>query len=65
MITVEQAAEALGLTEPTLKKYARENVVPAFKVGRKWRFESLETLQHALALRGNKLQQAILKGRSL
>lgn len=33
-----QASEYLQITEQTLRKLARENVIPARKVGRSWRF---------------------------
>ena len=64
MITIDEAAVALRLTPRTLHKYARQNMIPAFKVGRNWCFDSVEAVTHALSIqRGNKLQQARLRGR--
>lgn len=64
MITVDEAAAALRLKPKTLQKYARNNMVPAFKVGRDWCFDSVDALTHALSVqRGNKLQHARLRGR--
>ena len=64
MITVDEAAEALKLSPFTVRKYARQNLLPAFKVGRDWCFESVPALIDALAIKnGNKLQHARLRGR--
>jgi excisionase family DNA binding protein len=59
MITVDEVAAELGIAKFTVRKYARENVIPALKVGRDWRFQSLEHVISTLSLtRGNKIQQA-------
>jgi hypothetical protein len=55
MITVEQLATELRLAPFTVRKYARLNLIPAIKVGRDWRFHSLEEVVSTLAVtRGNK-----------
>ena len=55
MINVEQLAEALGIAPFTVRKYARQNLIPAIKVGRDWRFQSLEEVISTLAInKGNK-----------
>jgi len=59
MLTVEELAAALNLAPFTIRKYARENIIPAIKVGRDWRFQSLEhVLANLSVTRGNELQQA-------
>ena len=63
MISVAEASAALKLAPFTLARYARDNKVPAFKVGREWYFESVEVLVQSLQAQGNKLQQARLRGR--
>ncbi|MBS0654548.1 MAG: helix-turn-helix domain-containing protein [Verrucomicrobia bacterium] len=44
VLTVEQACELLGLAKVTLYGYARQGVIPCFKLGRSWKFhrESLD-----------------------
>ena len=55
MITVEQLATELNLAPFTVRKYARLNLIPAIKVGRDWRFQSLEEVISTLAInKGNK-----------
>jgi excisionase family DNA binding protein len=55
MITVEQLARELNLAPFTVRKYARLNLIPAIKVGRDWRFQSLEEVVSTLAVtKGNK-----------
>ena len=59
MITVDELAAELGLAPFTIRKYARQNIIPALKVGRDWRFQSLEHVVATLSLtKGNKIQQA-------
>lgn len=59
MITVEELAEAIHLAPFTVRKYARQNLIPAFKVGRDWRFRSLEEVTNSLACtKGNKAAKA-------
>lgn len=38
VMTVEEVAEYLGLSKPTIYKLARRGEIPAAKVGRSWRF---------------------------
>jgi excisionase family DNA binding protein len=55
MITVDQLATELGLAPFTVRKYARLNLIPAIKVGRDWRFQSVQEVVSTLAInRGNK-----------
>jgi len=64
MITIEEAARELRLAPFTVRKYARENRIPATKIGRSWMFDSIDALKSALAVQGgNKLQHARLRGR--
>lgn len=45
VLDLEGACEFLKIAKPTLYKYVRTGQIPAFKVGRIWRFhkESLDT----------------------
>ena len=52
MITVDEAAEALRLAPFTIRKYARTNRIPAVKIGRDWRFDSISSLRAALSAQG-------------
>lgn len=55
MITVDQLAGELGLAPFTVRKYARQNLIPAIKVGRDWRFQSVQEVVSTLAInKGNK-----------
>jgi excisionase family DNA binding protein len=55
MITVEQLATELNLAPFTVRKYARQNLIPAIKVGRDWRFQSVQEVISTLAVtKGNK-----------
>lgn len=55
MITVDQLAGELGLAPFTVRKYARQNIIPAIKVGRDWRFQSVQEVISTLAInKGNK-----------
>lgn len=38
VMTVDEVAEYLGLSRPTIYKLARRGEIPAVKVGRSWRF---------------------------
>jgi excisionase family DNA binding protein len=59
MITVDEVATELRIAPFTVRKYARQNLIPALKVGRDWRFQSLEHVISTLSLtKGNKIQQA-------
>jgi excisionase family DNA binding protein len=39
VMDIRQAAEYLGVSGDTLYRYASEGVVPAFKLGNRWRFK--------------------------
>lgn len=39
IMDVKEASEYLKIKEPTLYKYLREGMIPAFKVGNFWRLE--------------------------
>ena len=55
MITVDQLAGELGLAPFTVRKYARQNLIPAIKIGRDWRFQSVQEVISTLAInKGNK-----------
>lgn len=45
LLDIEQACECLKLAKPTVYKFVRNGEIPAFKVGRIWRFQksSLES----------------------
>ena len=49
MITVDQLATELRLAPFTIRKYARQNLIPAIKVGRDWRFQSVQEVVNTLA----------------
>lgn len=38
VMDIRQAAEYLGISSDTLYKYAAEGIIPAFKLGNRWRF---------------------------
>ena len=39
VMDIQQCAEYLGISPDTLYKYAASGLVPAFKVGNRWRFK--------------------------
>lgn len=39
VMDIRQAAEYLGISSDSLYKYASEAVIPAFKLGNRWRFK--------------------------
>ncbi len=39
VMDIRQAAEYLGISSDSLYKYASDNVMPAFKLGNRWRFK--------------------------
>ncbi len=39
VMDIRQAAEYLGISSDSLYKYASEGVIPAFKLGNRWRFK--------------------------
>ena len=58
MIGSEEMAAQLGVTKFTIEQWARKSRIPAFKVGRSWKFDEAEVLM-ALKLSGNDLSRAI------
>ena len=38
-MTLREASEYLGVSTDTLYKYVGEKIVPAFKLGNRWRFK--------------------------
>ena len=39
VMNIRQASQYLGISPDTLYKYASEEVVPAFKLGNRWKFK--------------------------
>lgn len=39
VMDIRQAAEYLGISGDTLYRYASEGLIPAFKLGNRWRFK--------------------------
>jgi excisionase family DNA binding protein len=39
VMDIRQASEYLGISGDTLYRYASEGVIPAFKLGNRWRFK--------------------------
>jgi excisionase family DNA binding protein len=39
VLTIRQAAEYLGISADSLYDYVREQRIPAFKLGNRWRFK--------------------------
>ncbi len=39
VMDIRQAADYLGISADSLYKYAAENIIPAFKLGNRWRFK--------------------------
>lgn len=58
MIAAVEMASRLGVAKYTIEDWARTSKVPAFKIGRSWRFDPDEVMR-ALKLSGNKLSQAM------
>ncbi len=54
IMTVREAAEYLGMKPPTLYKYIKKGVIPAFKIGSLWRLKK-STLDEWIA---KKLEEA-------
>jgi excisionase family DNA binding protein len=40
ILSVDETAERLGLHDETVRRFAREGRIPAFKAGRSWRFST-------------------------
>jgi excisionase family DNA binding protein len=58
MIDSTAMAERLGVAKYTVEQWARKSRIPAFKLGRWWRFDESEVMK-ALKLSGNDLSRAI------
>jgi excisionase family DNA binding protein len=39
VMTLREASQYLGISEDTLYKYVGEKIIPAFKLGNRWRFK--------------------------
>jgi len=39
VMNIRQASQYLGISPDTLYKYASEEIVPAFKLGNRWKFK--------------------------
>ncbi len=39
ILTVKELSEYLKLTDITIYRYAKEGIIPAFRVGSRWRFD--------------------------
>jgi len=44
--TAEEIARLLKKSRETIYRYARDGDIPAFKVGREWRFDQPKVLDH-------------------
>ncbi len=60
IVDVRKAAEFLGLHDDTLRRLARENKVPAFKVGGVWRFRKSTLTQWAESQRQRPRRKTVL-----
>ncbi len=63
LMTVEQMAEYLQVDEYTVYVWARKGEIPAFKVGRFWRFRK-EDIDEWLESRMNKSEKTRDEGKS-
>jgi excisionase family DNA binding protein len=63
LLDLHEAAEVLGMHWKTLEGKARQHEVPAFKVGKRWRFR-LSSLNNWLenGLKSNTTDHAVLTG---
>lgn len=64
MINATEMAQRLGIARPTLLKWAAQNRIPAFKVGREWKFDEADVVRALKITNGNALQQASSRGRA-
>jgi excisionase family DNA binding protein len=46
VLDVGEAADLLGITEYTVRKFAREGKLPGRKIGREWRFTRRSLLDY-------------------
>ncbi len=52
VMDIRQAADYLGISSDSLYKYASENLIPAFKLGNRWRFKR-SLLDHWMELQSS------------
>jgi excisionase family DNA binding protein len=52
VMDIRQAAEYLGISSDSLYKYASEGLIPAFKLGNRWRFKR-SLLDHWMELQSS------------
>lgn len=52
VMDIRQAAEYLGISSDSLYKYASESLIPAFKLGNRWRFKR-SLLDHWMELQSS------------
>ena len=64
MIDATEMAARLGIARPTLLRWATNNRVPGFKVGREWKFDEADVVRVFKVTTGNILQQANSRGRA-
>jgi excisionase family DNA binding protein len=64
MIDATEMASRLGITRPTLLRWATNNRVAGFKVGREWKFDEGDVVRSFKVTTGNILQQANSRGRA-
>jgi excisionase family DNA binding protein len=53
VMDIRQAADYLGISSDSLYKYASEGLIPAFKLGNRWRFKR-SLLDHWMELQSSK-----------
>lgn len=46
IMSVTEAAEFLGVSEFTLRAYAKRGLVPAARIGRLWKFNRPDLIEH-------------------
>lgn len=51
MIDVEEAAKRLGLSVSTVRRMVRDGTLPAYKLGKQWRFKPEELTAYVEANR--------------
>jgi excisionase family DNA binding protein len=62
VMDIRQAADYLGISSDSLYKYASESLIPAFKLGNRWRFKR-SLLDHWMELQSSRgLEVASEKG---
>lgn len=64
MIDASTMADRLGIRRDTLQRWAQKDRVPAFKVGREWKFDEADVIRALKVTAGNIAQRANSKGRA-